>query len=287
MDTAVQLYLKKLVAAARAVLGDNLVGAYAAGSLCLDAYEPGRSDIDVALVCERAVDTEQKRQLVSRLRHETLRCPARGLELVLYQRGVARSGTPDPGYELELNTGSAMPFRATFDPADRPAADGRFWYALDRSILHQSGLALFGPPAAEVFGDLGAADLRTALIDALNWWLLLPTPDSDEPAPGAEDAVLGACRSLVKHRDGVWLAKVAAGRHLLSVGQPEPLIEQSIEARHGGPSPSGRQARAFQQLVRDEIGGSIEQRSDPKTPPPPDLSVPAAVGEQLKFSSPC
>ncbi|MFD0788131.1 nucleotidyltransferase domain-containing protein, partial [Micromonospora azadirachtae] len=51
MDTEVRRYLDDLVAVARTVLGENLIGAYAAGSVGLDAYQPGRSDIDVALLC--------------------------------------------------------------------------------------------------------------------------------------------------------------------------------------------------------------------------------------------
>ena len=66
--------------------GCRLVGAYAAGSVGLDAYEPGRSDVDVALVCEDALAPVRKQRLVSSLRHEALPCPARGLELVVYRR---------------------------------------------------------------------------------------------------------------------------------------------------------------------------------------------------------
>jgi hypothetical protein len=252
MDSGLERYLADLIDAARDVLDDNLVAAYAAGSIALDAYQPDRSDVDVVLICEDSVTLARKHELVSRLRHEVLPCPARGLELVMYRRAVARSGTPEPGFEVELNTGSRMPFRATYDGNDRPAADGRFWYGLDRSILHQSGLRLFGPPAAEVFADLSPADLRALLIDALTWWLTLPTPASDEPASGTEDAVLGACRSLVRFRYGVWLSKVAAGRRLLD-DCPSPLIERSIQARHGGVPPTGPEARAFQQRVLNEI----------------------------------
>jgi predicted nucleotidyltransferase len=200
----VRRYLAHLVAIARDVLGGNLVGAYAAGSIALDAYEPRRSDVDLALVCEDPLPLTDKESLVARLRHEILPCPARGLELVVYRRVVAESGTPEPGFELELNTGATMPFRATYDVADRPSEDGRFWYGLDRSILHQSGLQLLGPPADEVFADLSDEDLRTLLTDSLTWWLGRPSPD----------AVLGACRALFKVREGVWLSKAAAGRRL-------------------------------------------------------------------------
>ncbi|MFG3558852.1 nucleotidyltransferase domain-containing protein [Micromonospora sp. NPDC047557] len=253
MDSALRRYLDDLVDTARDVLGGDLVGAYAAGSVGLGAYQAGRSDVDVALVCAGPLTEAVKRTLVARLRHEALPCPARGLELVVYQRAVAAAGSPEPGFEVELNTGRAMPFRSTLDPTDRPSADGRFWYGLDRSILHQSGAALLGPPAAEVFADLTPADLRRLLIEALTWWLALPTPPGDRPAPGAEDAVLGACRSLVRHRDGEWLSKVAAGRRLVDTGDPAEVIPLAIAARHGGPPPTGAQARAFQERVRAEV----------------------------------
>ncbi|MGC5022495.1 nucleotidyltransferase domain-containing protein [Micromonospora sp. DT47] len=258
MDAAVRRYLADLVAAARQVLGDDLVGAYAAGSVGLDAYQPGRSDVDVALVCQRGLGERTKRDLVARLRHEALPCPARGLELVVYTRAVAGFGTPAPGFEVELNSGPRMPFRATWSAADRPAADGLFWYGLDRSILHQRGYALLGPPAAETFADLCPEDLRRLLVDALGWWLALPTPGGDAPAPGAEDAVLGACRSLVRVRDGVWLSKVAAGRRLAGSGPHAELIAQCVAARAGGTPPSGTQARAFQRGVRDEIAAGMD-----------------------------
>ncbi|MFI6262654.1 nucleotidyltransferase domain-containing protein [Micromonospora sp. NPDC051006] len=254
MDTDVRRYLGDLVAVARAVLGDNLVGAYAAGSVGLGAYQAGRSDVDVALVCAQALPEQAKRDLVAGLRHEALPCPARGLELVAYRRSVAGAGIAEPGFEVELNTGARMSFRATYDPGDRPAADGHFWYALDRSILHQCGTALLGPPAAEVFADVTPADLRRLLVDALSWWLALPTPPGDEPAAGTEDAVLGACRSLVRVRHGRWLSKAAAGQLLLDEGHPgAPVIERSIAARGGGVPPSGPQARAVQRQVLDEI----------------------------------
>ena len=219
-------YLAALVERSRGILGGNLVGAYAAGSVALDAYQPGRSDIDVALVTAEPLDDTEKHDLVAALRHEALPVPARGLELVVYTRATAGSGTTDPGFEVELNTGPAMAFRATYDPADRPAADGRFWYPLDRSILSGIDGALLGPPADEVFADVAPDDLRALLVEALTWWLRQPGD------PG--DAVLGACRSLVRVRDGEWLPKIAAAQRLLATGyQPAAVVEAAIAGRLG------------------------------------------------------
>lgn len=176
--------------------------------------------------------------------------PARGLELVVYTRVAAGSGTPDPAFEVELNTGPGMSFRATYNPADRPAADGLFWYALDRSILSGTDGSLLGPPASEVFADVRADDLRALLVDALTWWLRVP----GDPV----DAVLGACRSLVRVRDGRWLPKVAAAQRLLETGyQQADVLSAAIAARLGtGSPPPGSAARAVQLAVRTEIMGT-------------------------------
>ena len=62
-------YLDALLERARGILGGNLVGAYAAGSVALDAYQPGRSDIDVALVTADPITDREKHDLVAALRH--------------------------------------------------------------------------------------------------------------------------------------------------------------------------------------------------------------------------
>jgi hypothetical protein len=258
MDPALRRYLTELTERARGLLGADLVGVYAAGSVGLGAYQPGRSDVDVALVSAGPLTGATKRALVAALRHESLPCPARGLELVGYRREVALSGTPDPGFEFELNSGAGMPFRVSWQVADRPAADGLFWYALDRSILHQQGYRLAGPPAAEVFGAVPPAELRTLLVAALTWWSQRPGPVGPEPTPGAEETVLGACRSLVRVRHGVWTTKVEAGRRLIAAGDPAAgLIERCVTARHGGPPPGAAEARAFGRRVLAEVAAVL------------------------------
>jgi hypothetical protein len=141
-DIDVGPYLEAVVEAAREVLGTGFAGAYAAGSVALNASRPGRGDIDVVQLCRGQLGEAVKRGLIARLRHRALPCPARGLELVVYTLAAARSGTAKPGSELKLNDGPARAFRQGLQPARRPAADGTFWYGLDRSILRQGGRAL-------------------------------------------------------------------------------------------------------------------------------------------------
>jgi hypothetical protein len=100
-----------------------------------------------------------------------------------------------------------------------------------------------------VFADLMAEDLRILLVEALTWWLRQP----GDPV----DAVLGACRSLVRFRSSEWLSKVAAGQRLLCSGyEPAAVVEAAVAARLGpGTPPSGEAARAFQHAVLAEIRG--------------------------------
>lgn len=243
-DPAVRTYLTEVARRCPDVLGDRLVGVYEGGSLALDGYRPGRSDIDLAVVVTGRLDDGAKRSLVSSLRHENLPCPARGLELVVYRAEVAAAGGVDPGFEVELNTGARMGFRATYDPADRPAADGQFWYAIDRGILSDHGRAVVGPPAGTVFTGPSDWDLRQLLARSLRWHL-------DAAAAAADDSVLNACRALVRVRHGRWLAKPVAGAAVRA--QPGALdttvIRAAFRARDGGPAPDSASVRRFQRDV--------------------------------------
>jgi hypothetical protein len=253
VEQEVEKYLQALVHETRAVLGDRLVGVYAGGSLALDDFVAGRSDIDVAVVTRNELEESTKGALATRLRHPSLACPARGLELVVYRQEVAASGTPEPGFDLELNSGPRMEVRVTLSPRDRPAADGLFWYGLDRSILATQGLALWGPPAGDVFANLRPDDVRELLIASVRWWM---TQSATATSPG--DAVLGACRALLWARAGHWLAKGRAGRTLASQhDQHSQLVRQALAAREGGPPPDRMQAQAFQLRVLHELTAGV------------------------------
>ena len=190
-------YLDELVVRLREILGGNLVGVYAGGSWALGGYEPPGSDLDVAVVVEEPQADEVLDQMVLSLRHEAFPCPARGLELVVYTEESAADATTEPGFELNLNTGAGLTFRADREPQ----SGERHWFAIDRSVLARHGIALFGPPAAEVFAPVAREDLGPVLADVLRWY--------QREAPESQDAVLNAGRSLRFMRDGVWLPKPA------------------------------------------------------------------------------
>jgi hypothetical protein len=193
-------YLAELTRRLRDVLGDELLGVYAGGSYAMGAYEPGRSDIDVTVVAAGAPTRAAKQAIVERVRHEALPCPARGLELVVYPLATARSGGGEPGFELNLNTGAEMAFRVDEQPGE---IEG-FWFALDRSILRERGLALAGPPPADLFAPIPRPTVLGLLADSVRW-------HRDSGIPLGSDVVLNTCRALRFAAEGTWSSKREAG----------------------------------------------------------------------------
>lgn len=220
---AERAYLDELVVRLRGILGEDLVGVYVGGSWALGGYEPPGSDLDVAAVVEGPLSDGAAERTVTSLRHEGFPCPARGLELVVYTRESASSVTTEPGFELNLNTGAGLTFRADREPQP---GEGH-WFAIDRSVLAGHGVALFGPPANDVFAPVAPEDLRPVLADVLRWY--------QREAPETEDAVLNAGRSVRILRDGTWLPKPAL--RAWAADQPgtnEEILSSAIAELEGG-----------------------------------------------------
>src|SRR4051812_39188904 len=150
-------YVAELVARTRGVLGSDLLAVCLMGSGALGDYRPERSDIDVAVITHRALAQRAREALVGALEHDALPCPARGLELVVYDpAGLADPG--GPAYLINLNTGPRLAHDVSYDPAENP----RFWFTLDVAIGRTLGRTLTGPPPDRLFPDLADGLVRGA-----------------------------------------------------------------------------------------------------------------------------
>jgi hypothetical protein len=220
-----QRYLAELARRLRDLLGDALLGVYAGGSYALGAYEPGRSDLDATAVVAGPLDRAAKQAVVARVRHEALPCPARGLELVVYPLATARSGGGEPGFELNLNTGAAMGFRAD----EAPGGIEGFWFAIDRAILREHGVPLDGPPAVELFAPIPRGTLLGLLGESVRWHRA-----SDVPL--GTDVVLNTARALHFAADGTWSPKRAAAEW----AGAEPVVRAAVEGARLDPTAVAR-----------------------------------------------
>jgi predicted nucleotidyltransferase len=207
-------YLEDVAARLAELLPDDLVGVYAGGSWALGDYRPGNSDLDVAVVVRSSVGRGTKEEIAARLAHEALPCPARKLELVVYRLETARSPRPVRDFELNLNTGAGVPLDVAYDA--REMVD--HWFPIDRSLLCQSGKALRGPAAQEVFAPIPIAALAPALAESIRW-------HRDHAVP--REATLNACRTLLFATEGRWASKATAAAWAVERGlAPEWLVSR-------------------------------------------------------------
>ncbi len=212
-----------------------MVGVYAGGSYALGDYLPGRSDLDVAAVVRSHLPAERAEAVVASLRHEALPSPAARLELVVYRAGTARSSTATRDFELNLNTGEGIPLLLQRGGASGEV--GWHWFPIDRSVLAQAGVAIFGPPARELFAPISPAELAPVLCESVRW---------HREHPGPSDAVLNACRALRFAEESRWSSKPAAGRWAAQRGlAPGNLVAAALKARTEGGALDPAEVAAF------------------------------------------
>jgi hypothetical protein len=236
----------------RLVLDERLVGLYAVGSYALGDYVPGRSDLDVAAVVRSPLSPELGEGVAGAMRHEALPCPARSLELVIYRLDTARSGSATSDFELNLNTGQGMPLsvQSKGDSGDV----GSHWFAIDRSILSQAGIALLGPPADDVFARIAVGDLIPVLVESVRW--------HRDHASDPSDAVLNACRALRYADDERWSSKPAAGRWAAEHGLAPPnLVARALTARTERSALDATEAEGFLRATEARLRASVHLAS--------------------------
>ena len=201
----------------RSLIGPPLLGVYAGGSWALGDYVAGESDLDVAVVIDAPLGDQAAEALVAAVRHETMACPARALELVVYTAETAAAGGIDAGFQLNLNTGERMATRI-----ERDGQTGEpYWYPIDRAILAERGVSLFGPPAAAAFASAPRMQLLAVLRDSLDHW------DPGRP----HDEVLNRCREAYFETHGRWASKTDAGRWALTQPGASEAIAAALAAR--------------------------------------------------------
>ncbi|WP_182914268.1 aminoglycoside adenylyltransferase domain-containing protein [Paenibacillus sp. 1011MAR3C5] len=134
-------------------LGDTLIGLYVHGSLCLGAYHPGRSDLDMLAVINRPLTPDERHQLIIAflMFHRT---PAPVEVSIMLHEDLKLWKHPAP-YQLHFSDY----WRKRY--ADMAYWDNRsFWHeqgertdsdlACHITLTRQLGIALYGPPLAAI-----------------------------------------------------------------------------------------------------------------------------------------
>jgi predicted nucleotidyltransferase len=195
-DGDVRAFGTRVVETFGATLSEELVGVYLHGSLAHGCYRRAKSDIDLLIVVRGSLTVDKRRELALLCVALSDARPTVGdLELSVIQAAHAWRFTHPLPYELHYGTDHREKIlRGEFDYA---SVHGDRDLAAHCTIVRARGVALAGPPVAEVFGAVPWTDFLDAVLDDFAWIVadehILESPFY---------AVLNACRVLQLLKEG-------------------------------------------------------------------------------------
>jgi hypothetical protein len=190
--------LGEFVPGVEEIVGGNLVGLYLHGSIALQAFEPGQSDIDFLAATEHELD------------------PGTIARLAAFHR---RIGDLFDGSYLPRDVFRRFDSARTAHPHIESHVDGLVVDThggetiIYRYVLRERGIALVGPPARDLIDPVDAEQLRWGVRDVLaEWWrpMLDRPPERLLDAAYRAYAVVTMCRMRYTLAHGEVLSKPVA-----------------------------------------------------------------------------
>lgn len=186
------------------ILGDDLTGVYAHGSMAFGCFDPERSDMDFLVVVEREPTDEQKRSLLEILLQLEAYAPAKGFEMsVVLAADCAVPVHPIP-FCLHYSNAHGAACREDMTAYISRMRGNDPDLAAHFTVTRAVGKAVWGRPVAEVFGEVPRSDyldsIRADVADA-----------AAEVHENPVYVILNLCRVLAAIREGVVLSKAQGG----------------------------------------------------------------------------
>jgi predicted nucleotidyltransferase len=229
MDETAFIDVNSYVTVIAEALGRNLVGVYLHGSAALGDFIPGRSDVDIVAVSGEALSANEKQVVRERL------LPLPDLEFHVVRRDTLDAVEEAPPFEVHVGSGRFV---------DGHGHPGDPDLVLHYLVLRAHGIALTGPPPAELFRPVPRALVQRALARELDWAL-------ENASPAYQ--VLDACRAWRYVEDGTICSKTQAAVWAKSRADDDLVIDQALDHRRGvsDEQPDPERSREF---VRNVLG---------------------------------
>ena len=198
-------------------MAPSLLGLYLHGSLALDDFVAGKSDIDLcAMVCELRDD--QRQRLIEAVSPDTISIEGGEFDIHGVTVEATRTTSLPPVRELWVANHPGWEFHVEGRAADHDMS-------LAFEMCRRHGRALRGPHVLEVFAPVNRTAMLTAAQREIEEWL------SYEPINQWDSAVLSACRAWLLAEEDELGSKTAAGRWASSKGFS--VVESAISHRAG------------------------------------------------------
>lgn len=227
VDRDLRSYLDLVVETMRQNLETGLIGAYVHGSVAMDAFDVGRSDVDVLAVCAEPLSREARTAVGEAL--VAIPRPPFGcdLEFSLVTQAAVRASSAAPPFEVHVSTHEA-PF--VIDGDDH---GGDVDLVVHFAMTRARGYALIGPEPHELFPEPDRASLIRAFLSDIEWarsvgaagWEGHPEPELASMAY----RVLNAARSWRYVETGALGSKVE-GAAWMGSRDPDPDVAMLLGA---------------------------------------------------------
>ncbi|HEX6148183.1 aminoglycoside adenylyltransferase domain-containing protein [Nocardioides sp.] len=221
VEEAAVAAVKQLADSCADILQATLVSAILHGSLTMDDFRPGKSDLDLLLVVERGLTATQADALVEAVRGADLG-PAAGVDLLVVTRRTAESPADSPGRELMVGHWPGSGEELEVEGRDGCVPD--LWPEL--SEARANGRSLLGPEPRRVLGEVPADRVRANGTAWLRTWL--ERIDDDQ---NAVHMVVTACRMWIFAVSGEHTSKTYAARWALERDPSLSGVELALAAR--------------------------------------------------------
>lgn len=154
--------LDKITESFKQLLGDSLVGIYLHGSIAMNCFNPGLSDIDFIVVTSGKLNLEERKSIANLMVKLNEKAPPKGLEMSVVTLQASYNFEHPTPFEFHFSNDWVEKFKnSTIDlTQDRKDPDlaGHF------TIIKHRGVVLFGKPIEEVFGEVPSEYYKDSIV---------------------------------------------------------------------------------------------------------------------------
>ena len=230
----------------------GLVGLYLHGSLALDDFVEGKSDVDLCAVVPELRD-DQRQRLVDAISKRVIPLKGGGFDIHVVTLASTRTASLSPVREMWVANHPGWELHVEGRAADRDMC-------LTFEMCRRHGLTLCGPDAKAIFSPVARVALLAASKREVEEWL------NYEEIWQWDSGVLQACRAWRLIEEDDLVSKTSAGQWAMRKGFP--IVERAVAHREGTnvATPDQSAVRGLLLHVRSLLEHNIEGSVVPDPP---------------------
>ena len=156
--------LDEIVAAFKALLGENLVGIYLHGSLAMGSFNPDSSDIDFLVFAKEKLSPQIRHEIAVAMVRLSEKAPSKGLEMSILTADSLRDFRYPTPYDFHFSqTWLDRYKRDEVDLSQENRVDADL--AAHLTVTKGRGVTLYGPPIETMCPDIPVEYYRASILN--------------------------------------------------------------------------------------------------------------------------